>query len=97
MDFVPEPLVGRVVVAMRADYQYGPPDPIQWPQVLSESFEYLCAVLRRVPDNDRRAPIWTDPQEAPGRGPSKRVCEDLSLFTNPAAHSYLGGWHSIWT
>ena len=63
-DFIPEPFVGRVVVAMRADYRYGPPDPIQWPQVLSENFEYLCAILRRVPPTDPRAPIWSDPLDS---------------------------------
>ena len=62
-DFIPEPLVGRVVVIMRDDYRYGPPDPIQWPQVMSANFEYLCAILRRVPDSDPRAPIWQDPRE----------------------------------
>ena len=64
VDFIPEPLVGRVVVAMRADYRYGPPDPIQWPQVLSENYEYLCAIPRQVPPSDPRAPIWLDPQES---------------------------------
>ena len=59
--FVPEALVGRVVVALRADYRYGPPDPIQWPQILSPGWDYLCAVRRRVDSSDRRAVMWTDP------------------------------------
>ena len=43
--FVPEPLVGGVVVALRADYRYGSPDPIQWPQIVAQPpFEYLCTI-----------------------------------------------------
>ena len=60
-NFVPEAFVGRVVVALRADYRYGPPDPIQWPQILSPGWDYLCAVRRRVDSSDRRAVMWTDP------------------------------------
>ena len=81
-NYVPEPIVGRVVVAMQADYRYGPPDPIQWPQVLSERFEYLCAVPRRVPNTDPRTPIWADPQQADFKLIEGCEFKTLGLFTN---------------
>ena len=62
-NFVPEAFVGRVVVALRADYRYGPPDPIQWPQLLSPTWDYLCAIRRGVDSSDHRAVMWTNPPE----------------------------------
>ena len=79
--FVPKPLVGRVVVTLRADYRYGPPDPIQWPQVLSEGFEYLCAIRRRIKAPDPRAAIWADPQEGDFKIIEGCEFKTLGLFT----------------
>ena len=47
MEWVPEPFVGLVQVHLRKDFRYGVEDPFQWPQVYSEGFEFLSAVLRR--------------------------------------------------
>ena len=59
--FVPEALVGRVVVALCADYRYGPPDPIQWPQILSPGWDYLCTVCQCVDSSDCCTVMWTNP------------------------------------
>ncbi|KAI0739754.1 hypothetical protein C8Q80DRAFT_1222075 [Daedaleopsis nitida] len=48
MDFVPVPYVGIIEVYLRSDYRYGPVDPIQWPQVYCEAYQYLSAVSRPV-------------------------------------------------
>lgn len=64
MSFVPQPPVGSVDVVLRVDYRYGLVDPIQWPQLFSVQYDYLCAVLRRVPPNDQYAPMWWSPDEA---------------------------------
>lgn len=47
-DYVPEAFVGLVEIVLRKDYRYGPHDPILWPQIFTEGFEYLSAVRRRV-------------------------------------------------
>ena len=60
--FIPTPAVGQIQVMLRADYRYGIQDPVQWPQLFVEGFEYLSVVLR--PSNDQHlAPIWWSPQE----------------------------------
>lgn len=80
MDFIPEPFVGRVKVSMRRDHRYGPVDPIQWPQMCSRTFEYLCAVRRRVPASDRLASIWWDPQEVDFRIQEGAMFKTLGFF-----------------
>ena len=63
MDFIPEPCPVPVKVALRADFRYGPIDPIQWPQPLASTWEFLCAILRQVPPDDPLSPLWWNPQE----------------------------------
>ncbi|RDX46423.1 hypothetical protein OH76DRAFT_838691 [Lentinus brumalis] len=61
-DFVPEPPVGLVQVYLCEDFRYGIYDPIQWPQVFSDDFEYVCAIRRRNPVVERLYPrIWDTP------------------------------------
>ncbi|TFK81876.1 hypothetical protein K466DRAFT_604136 [Polyporus arcularius HHB13444] len=63
-DFVPEPHVGLVQVYMCTDFRYGVHDPIQWPQIFSDDFEYLCAIRRRSPVYERRySKIWDSPRD----------------------------------
>ncbi|OJT13751.1 hypothetical protein TRAPUB_9706 [Trametes pubescens] len=64
MDFVPSPPVGLVKVVLRKDCRYGWVDPIQWPQVLVEEYEYLCAVQKPVPLDHRLSPVWWAPDES---------------------------------
>ncbi|KAI0686910.1 hypothetical protein C8T65DRAFT_712258 [Cerioporus squamosus] len=52
-DFVPAPHLGLVQVYLCKDYRYGVYDPIQWPQVFSEDFQYLCAIRRRNPTDEQ--------------------------------------------
>ena len=63
MDFVPDPQIGIVKVIVHDDCRYGAVDPIQWPQVISHQWEYLCAVRQRVSSRHRLVPVWWDPQE----------------------------------
>ncbi|TFK81366.1 hypothetical protein K466DRAFT_604560 [Polyporus arcularius HHB13444] len=90
MTYIPSPHIGIVEVSMRADYRYGIPDPIQWPQVFTDSCDYVCSVLRPVPADDPYAPIWWTPNED-----SDFVILEGSLFTSlgllkPEAISRLG-------
>ena len=87
-DFVPEPFVGRVVIAMRADYRYGPPDLILWPQVLLENFEYLSAIPRKVAASDPRAPIWSDPREDDFRVIQGCEFKTLGLFKSTSLQPF---------
>ncbi|RDX40899.1 hypothetical protein OH76DRAFT_1489920 [Lentinus brumalis] len=62
-DFVPEPPVGLVRVHLCEDFRYGIYDPIQWPQVFSYDFEYLCAIRRRNAVERLYPRIWDSPSE----------------------------------
>ena len=61
MMYVPQAPVGIVHVRLRADGRYGVADPIQWPQIYTDKFDYLCAVRRRVPERHRLSPLWWTP------------------------------------
>ncbi|KAI0360934.1 hypothetical protein OH77DRAFT_738244 [Trametes cingulata] len=61
--FVPMPPTGILEVVLRADYRYGLVDPIQWPQVYSPGYEYLCAIQRPLPATHRLSPLWWTPSE----------------------------------
>ena len=87
--FVPEPLVGRVVVALRADYRYGPTDPIQWPQITAAKWEYLSVIRRRMPSNDPRAVMWADPPESDFEVIQGCQFTSLGLFKKSSIHSLL--------
>ena len=63
--FVPRPPVGIVEISLRSDYRYGVEDPIQWPQLYTPEYDYLCAIMRPPPAGDRRfAPVWWTPTES---------------------------------
>ena len=87
--FVPEPLVGRVVVALRADYRYGPTDPIQWPQITAAKWEYLSVIRRGMPSNDPRAVMWADPPERDFEVIQGCQFTSLGLFKKSSIHSLL--------
>ncbi|KAI0348998.1 hypothetical protein OH77DRAFT_1415706, partial [Trametes cingulata] len=63
MTFVPMPPAGVLEVILRADYRYGLVDPIQWPQVYSPGYEYLCAIQHPLPATHRLSPLWWTPSE----------------------------------
>ncbi|KAI0349354.1 hypothetical protein OH77DRAFT_1432151 [Trametes cingulata] len=63
MSFVPLPPAGIMEVILRADYRYGIVDPIQWPQVYSPGYEYLCAIQQPLPAAHRLSPLWWTPSE----------------------------------
>lgn len=63
MTFIPSPPLGVMEVVLRADYRYGWVDPIQWPQLHCQGFEYLCAVLRPLPPADTLGAMWWTPRE----------------------------------
>ena len=87
--FVTEPLVGRVVVALRADYRYGPTDPIQWPQITAAKWEYLSVIRRGMPSNDPRAVMWADPPERDFEVIQGCQFTSLGLFKKSSIHSLL--------
>lgn len=59
MDFIPQPVIGRVKVKLRVDGRFGVEDPIQWPQLLSFKYSHFSCILRE-PSNaqDPRKLIW---------------------------------------
>ena len=63
MDFVPKPQVGIVHVRLRVDGRYGTADPVQWPQVYTDKYSYLCAIRRPVLPRDPLFPLWWTPAE----------------------------------
>ncbi|RDX41580.1 hypothetical protein OH76DRAFT_1364402, partial [Lentinus brumalis] len=75
IDYVPSPQVGIVQVSLRSDYRYGVVDPIQWPQIFTKEFDYLCAVMRPTTPDSRYAPLWWTPAQ------SDFVLLEGSLFT----------------
>ena len=88
--FVPEPLVGGVIVALRADYRYGSPDPIQWPQIVAQPpFEYLCTIRRRVHSPDPQAVMCADPPDKEFEVISGCELTSLGLFRNSSLVTLL--------
>lgn len=63
MEFIPTPPIGIVEVVLREDYRYGMVDPIQWPQLYSTGYEYLCALQRRREAPHPLARLWWTPEE----------------------------------
>lgn len=63
MTFIPEPFVGFVQLFFRMDARYGPQDPIQWPQIFTTGFEYLCCIRRRLVDEFLYQAAWSTPDE----------------------------------
>ncbi|KAI0349435.1 hypothetical protein OH77DRAFT_1507471 [Trametes cingulata] len=63
MSFVPLPPMGILEVILRLDYPYGLVDPIQWPQIYSDGYEYLCAIQRPLPPTHRLSSLWWSPVE----------------------------------
>lgn len=63
MEFIPTPPIGILEVVLREDYRYGMVDPIQWPQLYSAGYEYLCALQRRREAPHRLARLWWTPDE----------------------------------
>lgn len=49
MDFIPQPPIGIMNVILREDCRYGLVNPIQYPQVYSKGWEYLCMIPRSNP------------------------------------------------
>ncbi|KAI0648135.1 hypothetical protein C8Q79DRAFT_555655 [Trametes meyenii] len=64
MEYVPAPSLGLKEVVLRDDYRYGEVDPIQWPQLYSEGYEFLCAIPRPLPGTHRLGPLWWTPNQA---------------------------------
>ena len=72
--FVPELILGRAEIAMRADGRFGAEDPLVWPQLISLERLHLvfipqrpqephpAAVLWQVPDDENFIPTNDDPQ-----------------------------------
>ena len=69
---------------MRRDCRYGTVDPIQWPQGYSPSYEYLCAVRRRVSAPDSLAPLWWDPQQTDFKMIKGSAFKVLGIFKHGA-------------
>ncbi|KAI0642501.1 hypothetical protein C8Q79DRAFT_1002921 [Trametes meyenii] len=63
MDYVPRPPLGVKEVFLHDDCRYGEVDPIQWPQLHSPGYEYLCAVSRPIHHGHRLAPVWWTPDQ----------------------------------
>ncbi|KAJ3483972.1 hypothetical protein NLI96_g5943 [Meripilus lineatus] len=62
MDFVPQPVLGRIQVLVREDGRYGVEDPIQWPQFFSTKYCHFPLILRHPSDpEDHRRVIWWRP------------------------------------
>ncbi len=49
---------------MRSDYRYGVVDPLQWPQIFTDDFDYLCAVMRPTPPGSKHASLWWTPEQS---------------------------------
>lgn len=64
MPFIPLAPSGVVEVVLRGDYRYGLVDPIQWPQVYTEEYDYLCAIRCGAGAGDEYSALWWSPSES---------------------------------
>lgn len=64
VDWIPQPVLGRVDVAMRSDGRFGIADPLVWPQVASSRQPHLVMIPRRPLPSHPAAVLWENVQPA---------------------------------
>ncbi|EKM49136.1 uncharacterized protein PHACADRAFT_201977 [Phanerochaete carnosa HHB-10118-sp] len=59
--WVPQLVVGRVDIILRPDGRFGIEDPLNWPQLYSESKPYLALIPKAPRATSDAAPLWQTP------------------------------------